>query len=232
MNNEKKYGVDESYYTLLKLIGALCISLPLVVILGGFIQNSFIVQSSLSAYYYTNMRDYFVGFLVGVGLFLITVKGYEKIDDIMANISGICLIGVAIFPSTTFGAEVVKVGIFQINDNISGIIHNILACTCFVSLAFICLFLFTRHGDEALSKEKTIRNTIYIICGIVMILGMVFDILSHAIFTKKVLESLKHTLLTETILLFAFGIAWLVKGKTIFKDKDIEVESKTSGLHA
>jgi hypothetical protein len=232
MNNEKIYGVDVSYYTLLKLIGALCISLPLIVVLGGFIQNSFTIQSSLSAYYYTNMRDYLVGFLVGVGLFLITYKGYEKIDDIMANISGICLIGVAIFPSTTFGAEVVKVGIFQIDDNISGIIHTILACTCFVCLAFICLFLFTKHGNENLTKGKTIRNTIYIVCGIVMILGMVFAELAPAIFTAKVLKSLKPTLLSETILLFAFGIAWLVKGKAIFKDKDIELELKTSGFHA
>ena len=58
-------------------------------VLGGFIQNGFVILDSISNYYYTNMRDFFVGLLFAISLFLISYTGYEKIDNIVGNISGL-----------------------------------------------------------------------------------------------------------------------------------------------
>jgi hypothetical protein len=230
MTEPRKYGVDVSYYTLLKLIGILCTSLPVIVVLGGFIQKGFVIEPSLSAYYYTNMRDYFIGLLIGVGLFLITYRGYEKIDAIMTDISGICIIGVAIFPAMNgVGAKGVKIGLFQIEAYLSNTIHTLLACICFVCLAFMCLFVFTKNGNEVLTPEKKLRNKIYKTCGMIMVLDMAFHQLVVMILSNDVVLTMKLILITETILLFAFGIAWLVKGKTLFQDKGVQLESKVSG---
>ncbi|HEX3045358.1 MAG TPA: hypothetical protein VHY08_11430 [Bacillota bacterium] len=233
MTEPRKYGIDVSYYTLLKLIGILCTSLPVIVILGGFIQNGFVIESTLSAYYYTNMRDYFVGLLIGVGLFLITYRGYEKIDAILTDISGICIIGVAIIPAMSdAGGKAVKIGLFQIDAYLSNTIHTLLACICFVCLALMCLFVFTKNGNEVMTKEKIVRNRIYKTCGIIMVLDMVFHELTVIFLSREVLLASRLILITEAILLFAFGIAWLVKGKTIFQDKETQIETKVSRYHA
>ena len=53
-----------SYLTMRRLIGVIGIALPIIMVLGGFIQNGFVILDSISNYYYTNMRDFFVGIII------------------------------------------------------------------------------------------------------------------------------------------------------------------------
>jgi hypothetical protein len=202
-----------------RLIGILGIALPIIVVLGGFIQNGFVIQGSISSYYYTNMRDYFVGLLCGVSLFLISYKGYEKIDDIIGTLSGIFALGIVIFPISIYSGEIVKVGMLLIDDNISGYIHFTSGTLFFLLLSFNSIFLFTKSESGFLTKEKRRRNTIYRICGIVMIFTILCIIIYMAFLRDTFISKTYPVLIFESIALLAFGVSWLVKGHTLFKDK-------------
>src|SRR5271169_6182359 len=123
MSTNREKSLIISYLAMRRLIGILGIALPFIMILGGFAQGEPVVQGSISGYYYTNMRDFFVGILSGVALFLISYKGYERIDDIVANMSGVFALGMIVFPTAIYSGKTVRVGMFLIADNISAILH-------------------------------------------------------------------------------------------------------------
>ena len=208
-----------SYLAMRRLIGILGIALPIIVVAGGFIQDGTAIQGSISGYYYTNMHDFFIGILCGVTLFLLSYKGYKKIDDIIGNMSGVFALGMMIFPTSMLSGKVVKVGMFLINDNISEYIHLAFGALFFLSLSFNSIFLFTKRGPGVLSKEKKRRNIIYRICGIVMIMAIVCISIYMIFLRNTSISKINPVLILESIALIAFGISWLVKGNTLFKDK-------------
>lgn len=219
MSTNREKSLITSYLTMRRLIGILGISLPFIVILGGFTQGEPDLQGSISGYYYTNMRDLFVGILSGVALFLISYRGYEQIDDIVANMSGIFALGIILFPTAMYSGKPVRVGMFLIADNISETIHVTFGALFFLALSFNSLFLFTRRHPGVMGKEKKRRNMIYRSCGIVMILAIVC-ITMYTIFLRGTfIAATNPVLILESIALLAFGISWLVKGNTLFKDK-------------
>jgi hypothetical protein len=207
-----------------RLIGVLGIALPIIVVSGGFIQNGLVIQGSISGYYYTNMREFFVGLLCGVSLFLISYKGYEKIDDIIGNMAGIFALGIIIFPTSMYCGKVVKVGMFLIDDNISEYIHLSFGALFFLLLSFNSIFLFTKRDPGILSKEKKLRNIIYRFCGIVMILVVLCITIYTTFLRNTSISKIYPVLILESIALSAFGISWLVKGNTLFKDKRINLD--------
>jgi Protein of unknown function (DUF998) len=208
-----------SFLTLRRLIGILGMSLPVIVVVGGFLQNGFVIEPSISGYYYTNMRDFFVGILCGVALVLSSYRGYERIDRVVALTSGISAIGMVIFPTGVYSGKVIKVGMFLIDDNISAYIHLAFGALFFLSLSFISLFLFTRRHPGVMGKEKKRRNIIYRACGIVMI-AVIFCITLYTMFLRDTsISKIDPVLIFESVGLLAFGISWLIKGNTLFKDK-------------
>jgi hypothetical protein len=218
MSTQRERSLITSYLAMRRLIGVLGIALPIILFFGGLAQDEPLIEGSISGYYYTSMRDFFVGLLSGVALFLLSYKGYEKIDDVVAQISGMCVLGMIIFPTAMFSGSVVKVGMFRIPDNISEYIHLAFGTLFFLSLSYNSIFLFTRRHPGVMGKEKKRRNIIYRTCGVVM-LASVVCISIYTIFLKEtVLSKMNPVLILESIALLAFGISWLVKGNTLFKD--------------
>lgn len=219
MSTSREKSLIISYLAMRRLIGILGITLPFIVVLGGITQGEPGVQGSISGYYYTSMRDLLVGILSGVALFLISYKGYEKIDDIVAKMSGIFALGMIFFPTAMFSGKVVRVGLFFIDDNISEKIHLIFGTLFFLALSFNSLFLFTRRHPGVMGKEKKRRNIIYRLCGIVMFLAIVCITVYTFFLRETFLAAFNPVLILESIALLAFGVSWLVKGNTLFKDK-------------
>jgi hypothetical protein len=218
MSTNRKRGLIISYLTMRRLIGILGISLPFIVILGGLTQGEPALQGSISGYYYTNMRDLFVGILSGVALFLLSYRGYEQIDDIVANMSGVFALGIILFPTAMYSGKAVRVGMFLIVDNISEIIHLAFGALFFLALSFNSLFLFTRRHPGVMGREKKRRNIIYRSCGIVMLLAIVCIIIYTLFLRGTFVAAMNPVLVLESVALMAFGISWLVKGHTLFRD--------------
>ena len=141
------------YRTLRQVVGALGWLLPIVLALWGFLLCGRIeLQSSISAYYDLRTRDVLVGTLFAIAWFLYAYRPYEADPD---PVAGKCAcffaLGVALFPESGSGLE--------------RAVHFISALGLFFTLSCFCLFLFTRSGAYQTPRKK-IRNRIYKICGV------------------------------------------------------------------
>ena len=214
MKTEKKpSGMTYSYLALRNAVGWIGIMLPFTLMLGVFlIYNGDLTLVTISQYYYSGMRDIFVGALCAIALFLFFYRGYDKWDDRFGNIAGFCALCVAWFPTTESGPL-----------DISGTIHFIAASVFFIVLSIFSIFIFTRKGASS-TRQKLQRNIIYLICGLVMMACLV-SIMIFFIFSGNDLHS-SFVFWAETIALVAFGVSWLTKGGTISPDKSRSVSLK------
>lgn len=196
-----------------KMIGWLGMLLPwIVVLLIGYF------PPSISATWYTNACTPFMIILGAASFLLISYKGYEIIDDVILTCSGIAGLGICLFPCADASLPG-KVGTFMIEGRISDAIHYVCAVVFFVLLSYNSLFLFTKSSGEK-TKNKKIRNIIYIVCGIGMAASFLLLLIPY--FPIQVW-------LVEAIALFFFGISFLTKANTyrwLFCDKPHVEEDK------
>lgn len=205
----------------LKLIGYIAILLPFIVLVAASLICGCSIQESISHYYYTISGDLFVGLLCAIGTFMVLYRGYEKQDRIAASLAGIFAFGVALFP-TDMNTDVTCniLGTYPINDTRSKF-HYLSAALLFISLAYMCLFIFTKSNKsvEERTKEKNYRNTLYRFFGILIILCILIIFLG-----KNNPEFKEYNLVfwLEWIATYSFGIAWLIKGGVLLKDKSLD----------
>ncbi|HEY9166654.1 MAG TPA: DUF998 domain-containing protein [Candidatus Kryptonia bacterium] len=216
--SDRNITLIHSYLSMRRIVGILAIGLPFIIVLGGLVETGSILQGSLSSYYYTNMRDFLVGLLFAVAIFLISYKGYELIDDIVTNLSGVFALGIIAYPTSPFSGQAVRVGVFLTPDDVSQYVHLAFSVLFLLFLSFNSIFLFTRHRG-ILGKEKKKRNMIYIGCGLVMLLSVIAMIVQIAFYPHTILAQGRPVLVFESIALISFGVSWLVKGHTLFRDK-------------
>jgi hypothetical protein len=193
-------------------------------VLWGLAIPNFSIRDSISDYYIFRTRDAFVGILFAIGWILFAYKGYDRIDAIAGKLACIFAIGVAVFPSSEKGWQ--------------GSMHFICAACLFTILAFFSIYLFTRTGnppfdfwrtikqvfgfikpDNSMSEEKIKRNKVYIICGLLMLVLLILTGLYKWLWVKTAVSVIKPVLITEWLMIWAFGISWMIKGETLFKDK-------------
>src|SRR5689334_6585532 len=99
-SSERPYVV--SYLVIRATAGVLGIILPVILILGDvlFLDQTVKARGSISAYYYSPMRDLFVGILFMLGVLLITyMAGRWNRDFWTSLIAGVAVIGVAMAPT-------------------------------------------------------------------------------------------------------------------------------------
>ena len=199
-----------SYMTLRKILGLLGVSLVPVMIIGSVaIDHLNTVEVSVSAYYYTSMRNGLVGILCGMSLFLLSYHGNERIDSIASKLAGVFALGIAFFPTSPTGEK----------DDLVSIIHYVTSGIYFAILSYMSVFLFTRsRGYKTHEKKK--RNRVYRICGIIMAASAICIPLDGIKGVHDQIVFLKPTLILETIALTSFGISWLIKGEFLLADKE------------
>lgn len=185
-----------SYKTLYRMVGILGMILPIL-----DVWKSGEVPPSISDSYYLGAVVPFVLILGSLGLILFCNTGFGPLDAWCNRISGVAAVAVLSFPC-------------KCDDRFFGvpyrIIHFTSATILFLTFAVMCLFVFTkiRSSRSATGGQKNAnkryRDLIYRVCGVLILVGMPI--------------ALKWTFWGEVWMLEAFGIAYLVQGKTIFKD--------------
>jgi hypothetical protein len=206
-----------SYLTLRQMIGWIGLLMPFAVRLGALIFEGIHSTDSISAYYYTGMRDVFVSTMVLGGALLSCYRTPAWHDNLFAIIAGIAAIGVGLFPmSPTFAAEILQkypeMGEAKcyINRGLLGF-HFLFVGTFFSLTFYLVYFRFDAFTPQIPTKQKLIRNKIYKLCGAVMLVAFIaigilaFENKGASIFWP------------ETVAVVAFALAWLVKGQTILK---------------
>ncbi len=231
---DKKIPSMISVQTLWTLAGSFALFLPLALYLGNLLPGGCkTLQDSISAYYYTNMRNLFVGVLCSVAFFLFAYNGYETIDAVASKLAALFALGVAFCP-TTYAWDIPPCFIPPINTNaIIGAMHYISAACFFLVISSMSLFLFTRTrpGADAtsLTRGKRRRNAVYRTCGILMLVILALIPVYNFIF-RKYIDIPGMTFFLESAILLCFAISWLVKGRTIQKLAGlVGLEKRTAG---
>lgn len=201
-----------SYRDMRRGIGWLGLLLPvaLVILDRGW-------RGSMSEYYYSGGRNWFVGSMCATGVFLIFYR-YAKLDNVLSTVAGVLAIGVALFPTTP------PVLHPALHDTVIGDFHLAFAAGFLLLLAYFCGFLFTKSaGPDAETRKKKQRNVIYRGCGAVIAAGVLTAGLFDAL-TSDSFRNAGHPIFwCETAAVWAFGFAWLIKGETLFQDSDDQV---------
>jgi hypothetical protein len=224
MTPEPQPAVDNefiiSYYTLRKAIGWLGLLMPILVRWGAKLLENIPSHDSISAYYYTSMRDVFVGILAAIGVFLFCYRGPDKKDNFWTNVAGRCAIGIGLFPTEPIYHERISsqynTSSLECYSNHGPLgFHIYIVAAFFLIISYLTICRFPKPSQPYITKQKLTRNKIYRICGVVMIVMLI------AIVAIKAINKDQSIFWPETIAIVAFGIAWLVKGQAILKDKDI-----------
>ncbi len=200
MTTATRAPLVHSYLYLRRAIGLIGLALPFVVILGKqFVQGGDLI-GSLSGYYYTDLRDVFVGAMCATGVFLLAYYGHDQVDNIVSTVAGLGAIGLALFPTTPDRDATAW-------QHTSGVLHYAFAAVFFLSLAYFCLRLFPHDGEQPPGTGVVYRG-----CGVVILACLVLIAVTNWL---GLVPELHPALWLETVAVWAFGVAWLVKGQTL-----------------
>lgn len=204
-----------SYKTLRSIIGAIGILLIVVPLIYGATQGHLLPSISYS--YYSPLRNFFVGSLCVLGMFLISYHGYDGLDSGITNVAGVCAVVVGFCPTRRLSTA---------PQTVANHIHPVAAGLAFAALAIMAL-QFTQAGDselrmgavlrrlgaaaiyrfpKAVGSERNTRNYIYVTCAWIIAVSMA--LVPFAVISL---------FWPEAFMLAAFGLSWTVKGETILR---------------
>ncbi|MGE5113968.1 MAG: hypothetical protein ACM3JB_24160 [Acidobacteriaceae bacterium] len=202
-------------------IATLGIIFPFLLWIGGHLYAGLPLQGSMSAYYHAvgdhgrSMRDWFVGLLFVVGLFLYLYKGYGRAENWALNIGGLLAVGVAIFPMPWDTAKTQWITR-----------HGFCAVGLFLSIAFVALFC----ADDTLDLiyDTNIPNPARVIAHLKLLYKLIgfamIALIAIAYLLNTIFETDFRTFWVEAAGILSFGAYWLVKSWEL---KRTEAELKT-----
>jgi preprotein translocase subunit SecY len=238
---QEKHILEFDQLKLRLIIGAIALLLP---ILTPAISST--PLSSISASYYTEAHDVFVGLLFVVGALLFaydgrpsdvnkqeesrvrkTVRSFLRVDElreqgVISTVGAIAAIVAALCPTACDGCS----------SSPQSFVHGIAAVILFLTIAYFCLFVF-RDSAKAKAKEKKEevgiegikqmrRTKVYVSSGV----GILVCILGAGV-TKLTLAPENVLAVTvifwaETIALLLFAFSWLIASRLFpyFTDPD------------
>ncbi|WP_334019991.1 hypothetical protein [Alteromonas sp. S015] len=224
-----------SFLLIRTLVGVIALTIPFLVTYTAGTD-----LSSISASYYTDARDWFVGLLFAVAAFLFAYNGRSIVQCVLSKIASLAAMGVALSPTTREGCNN-KLG-KKVETNLDtackcicdvpnvfceciacdpvwiGIAHYVAAAILFFILTIFCFFIFFRETGERIdgeerSQDEKFRHWIYFVCSIFMFLSMIGLLLY---FFKWAFTDVKDFVYwAEALALVSFGFAWTVSGKWI-----------------
>ena len=208
--NSKNGRNNESYafdYTRLRFVmGVVALLLPVSV--AFFAQKPLGSEGldSISASYYamselygTTSRNVFVGMMFVTATLLLAYRGLNITHGKLSRLAATASVVVALFP-VNHSCYPVK------------FIHYTGAATLFLILIIFCFSLFQKdYGKEGDKKKR--RKVIYWICGTIMSLGLVSLAIVGYFYPDKKLSGYGLFFWIETVMLMAYGIAFVVSGK-------------------
>ncbi|GLZ41393.1 DUF998 domain-containing protein [Actinokineospora sp. NBRC 105648] len=197
-----------SYLYLRRAIGVIGLALPVVLVVGNLLADGG-MRNSISGYYYSDVRDILVGAMCAVGVFLLSYRGYGRVDDMAGNIAAVAAVGIALFPTLPPNPTG--------GDRVVAALHIAFAAVFFLTLAFFSLVLFRKSDDPTPDRRKRQRNAVYLVCGIA-ILACLALMAVLGFFLDPQTAHLRPALWLEAGAILAFGVSWLTKGEAILGD--------------
>lgn len=218
---QKHYDRQINHKTMRIVIGAIAILLAPVTYLLADVSHP---VNSISATYWTNSGDLFVGSLIAVGFFLAAyngASGHRDAEFYLSKASAVFAVGIALFPTTGSLPQHIEPSWTIAITHAVGLVPMNVHFGCAV-LLFVCLiamlFFFARRAAD---KGKHNRAALYKIVAWAMVIG----IAGVGVIWQFVLGADNAILLVEWVGLTLFGIGWLIAG--IYSDQDAQAAKTT-----
>jgi hypothetical protein len=204
-DNEPRYV--RSYVFTRFAIGLLGVLLPpvLVFLEPALFDGLPAPRGSLSAYYYSGLREVFVGGLWAIGVFLVVYKFLDfSWESLLSSLAGAAAVLVAVFPTERPGDGVTPTP-FQVKlgeDVVTAIHYG--AAVAFIALLVPIVLFFAR--DEGRREHRNWQG-FHTVAAAFIVFGAAL-----AAFAGITGGPDKGVLFGEWIAIWAFGASWLVKG--------------------
>ena len=177
--------------------------------------------------------DVFVGILVIIGAFLSTYKGYSGAEELLwgrisdnalTNAAGAAAVGIALFP--TAACDNLRCteqfpGPPWTEGSVVHPVHLASAALFFVAMGVMARFVFTKSDRSKPGGE--IRHLLYLVTGTV-ILGCAAAMAAYGLLPeglKELLAPYRPIFVGESVGIWAFGVAWLTKGRALRMGRDL-----------
>jgi hypothetical protein len=212
-----------NYLALRQAVGWLGTLLPVILLIANPIalrlehSSCEWLPASVSGYYYSPVRNIFVGALCALGLFLIAYVGADLGDRLITDLAGVFALGVALFPTTPTvtsspSATCETVAQLSTRQQVIGHVHDVSSVLFFLFLAWMAIRFTNTSAHPA--PQKLRRNRIYQVCAIVILASLAAAIVTNFL-PASLRPSFPWLFLYEAVGIVAFGVSWFVKGQTL-----------------
>jgi hypothetical protein len=195
-------------------IGALGVALPFLLVFTdkfSFDGDQF-PRDSLSAYYYSGVRDVLVGAMTAIGVFLITYKVAElDLDKTLSILAGACALVIALFP-TGRPSGIASLTPLEdlLGEGVVKAVHFVASAIFLVSVAEMSVLFGLREGRRPSREGRhppAFWRSYHLACA-----GAMWAALTWIVVTALAGGPSKSMLIGETAACWAFGASWLAKG--------------------
>jgi hypothetical protein len=196
----------KTYFVLRRGLAYIAIVFPLLLWWGGAVVG-IELKGSMSAYYHSPMRNFFVGLLFAVGLCLYLYKGFSPRENIILNLAGVFAVGVALFPTG------------------ESWLHEACALLLFACMAYVSLFT---HGDTVKYILDEKRAALYRRTYRFLAFAMFVCPAIAAVLIGQLAWDTEHkgfVFAVELGGIWAFAAYWLVKSREIEGTKEDAVRA-------
>jgi hypothetical protein len=196
-----------------RAIGLLGLLLP-VVLVGldyALFQEKPWLRGSLSAYYYSGVRELFVGILAATGVFLISYRvGEKNLNNWVTIFAGFAAIVIACFPTSPQSSTVALTKIQTLlHERWVTRIHYGATIVFILALGLMSLIFGLQAWHDREGKRRKFLLWFHVACtvGIAVAGGwiLVAKFLIHP-------SPHRYVLIGETLAAVSFGASWLMKG--------------------
>ena len=198
-----------TYFTLRMGIIIIAATLPLILCFGGMALG-LSLKASMSDYYWSPMRNVFVGILWAAGAFLYLYKGFSKPENYALNLAGILVVCVAMIPTA---APIPPGAALPPADPFTA--HGVSAVLFFVAIAYVCIFrasdTLSLMKDQALARRY--RAT-YKVLGIGMVTAPASAYLLMLL-AQSTAEANPYVFFIEFVGVWIFAAYWLLKSREL-----------------
>ena len=187
-----------SYRNLRAITGYVGLTLPVVLLVDGLVDGH--IESSLSAYYNTEVGNVFTGALCVIGVFLLAYRlTVWAIDNIATGLAGLSALGVAFVHATPDHATLSQLRLADA--------HLACATALFVLLGAISLFIFPRD----VAPEQRWRANWYTALGALIWLSIIL-MPTLSWLASSFYDNNHGFFILETVCVMAFAVSFILKG--------------------
>jgi hypothetical protein len=208
-----------SFLVLRTFIGALGVLLPVLVVFldqllfDGVPYGTAWPRGSVSVYYYSGMREVFVGTLSATGAFFVAYKVWERnLENLLSWAAGLSACLIALFPTWPPSTHVPATPLQKLLEvSFVSQVHYVASAAFLVSLMLISFFFGLREGKRAsrvgMKRSPRFWRWFHWVCAGLMAAALLWIIAANLTHVWS-----RSTLVGEWICAWAFGASWFWKG--------------------